>query len=347
MRCRVSLVVLALAATEPTARAAILVTIDPAFARQTGLSPEVVATQISEELDRLFQVYRVKDYVRSFGDAQAFTTRGLGVDYGSVVRFVEVGFAANVAMNGNQALFEKDPQTQPIGGLAPNLTAMAGISLDAIGVPITIFGNYFKSKATLNDVAVKLDNFGVHAQLKLLGPRRETAWSALVRWGGIDITSGLDHGHMQLSLGRDFSREVPITDAQHQKLAQVDVAAAGRFVMDATTWSIPLELTTNLRFLYVLSAYGGVGFDWQVAGGSQMQVDLSSTLTGTVPSQTGSIPVGTASILATESADPSTGRIRGLVGLQANLFLLKIFVQLNAIPSPFLASIAFGARLVW
>jgi hypothetical protein len=342
-----SLVVLALAAAALPARADIQVTIDPNFAQQTGLSPDMVATQIREELDRLFQVYRVKDYVRSFGDAQAFTTRSLGVDYGSVVRFVEVGFAANVAMNGNQALFEKDPQTQPIGGLAPNLTAMAGVSLDAIGVPITLFGNYFKSKANLNDVAVKLDNFGVHAQLKLLGPRRETAWSALVRWGGIDITSGLDHGHMQLSLRRDFSREVPITDAQHQKLAQVDVAAAGMFVMDATTWSIPLEVTTNLRFLYVLSAYGGLGFDWQMAGGSTMQVDLSSTLTGTVPSQNATIPVGTASILARESADPSTSRIRGLVGLQANLFLLKIFVQLNAIPSPFLASLAFGARLVW
>jgi hypothetical protein len=346
MFCRAGLVAVVLVAAVPPARADIQVTIDPRFTQQTGISAEMVSTQIRDELDRLFQVYRVKDYVRSFGDAQSFTTKSLGVDYGSVVRFVEVGFAANLAMNGNQALFDKDPQSQPIGGLAPNLTAMAGLSLDALGVPVTLFGNYFKSTGHLNDVAVKLDNFGAHLQLKLLGPRRETVWSALVRWGGIDITSGVDHGHMQLTLGRDFSREVPITSGG-MRVANVDITAMGKFVMDATTWSIPLELTTNFRFLYVLSAYGGVAFDWQMAGGSQMQVDLSSTMTGTVPSQNLTADVGTATILATESADPSAGRVRGLIGLQANVFLLKIFAQLNAVPNPFLASFAFGARLVW
>src|SRR4051812_1811876 len=107
MRRCVGLVALLLFAASP-ARADIQVTIDQNFANQTGITKEAVEGQIRDELDRLFQVYRVRDYVRSFGDAQAFTTRSLGVDYGSNVRYVEVGFAANVAMNGNEALLDKD-----------------------------------------------------------------------------------------------------------------------------------------------------------------------------------------------------------------------------------------------
>jgi hypothetical protein len=346
MRCRAGLVALVLVAAVPTARADIQVTINQTFADQTGISKESVETQIRDELDRLFQVYRVKDYVRSFGDAQAFTTRGLGVDYGSNVRFAEIGFAANVAVNGNQALFDKDPQTQPLGGLAPNLTAMAGVNLDFTGLPVTVFANYFKSSGSLTGLGVKLENFGAHAQLKLLGPRREGMLSALVRWGGIDITTGVDYGRMRLSLGRDLSRRIPIRNGM-QTVADVNLMAMGTFLMDARTWSIPLEVTTNLRFLYVLSAYGGAGFDWQFGGGSDMRVDLDSTLIGEIPSQNASANVGTAHVIATESAAPSAGRVRGLVGLQANLWLLKIFGQLNLIPAPFLASIAFGARLVW
>jgi hypothetical protein len=106
-------------------------------------------------------------------------------------------------------------------------------------------------------------------------------------------------------------------------------------------------VTTNIRFLYVLSAYFGGGFDWQVGGGSTLTVDLNGTLTGNVPSAGATADLGNMTLKVTQKASPSAGRVRGIVGLQTNLFFLKLFAQLNATPSPFLASFGAGARLVF
>jgi hypothetical protein len=223
---------------------------------------------------------------------------------------------------------------------------MAGVNLGAFGVPVTLFANYFKSSGAYREFDARLNNFGVHAQLKLFGSRDESIWSLLVRWGGLDITTGFDHSHMVLQLVRDFDRNIPIGDGQSFS-GEVDLQSRGSLRLDMRTSSIPLEVTTNIRFLYVLSAYLGGGFDWQLGGGSDLTVNLDGKLTGRVPSANASADIGTMTVGVHESASPSAGRLRGIVGLQANVFLLKVFVQLNAAPDPFLSSVGFGARLVW
>jgi hypothetical protein len=348
MRVRLAVAVLSLAGAAPVARADVTLTFASAegerFAQQAGVDLEAVKAQIQGELDRLFQVYRLEDYLRAFSDAQAFTTRGLGVDYGSTIKLAEVGIAANVAVNGNDAFTQRDSRTQPVAGVATNITAMAGLNLGFLGLrPVTLFGNYFKKKGTYREFGADLENFGAHLQIRIFGPREETLWSALLQWGGIAITSGLDHARMRLTLGQSFRRTIPLAGGQ----ARVESDNQGSFEMDMRTWSVPLELTTSFRFLYVLSAYGGAGFDFQFGSGSDMRVDLSGTLTGVVPSQNARVAIGSARVVATEQASPSPSKVRGILGLQVNVWLLKLFTQLNMVPDPFVASVAVGARLAW
>jgi hypothetical protein len=345
-----ALVVILAAPRGGLAQTPITVHIEPGpgaqFATQAGIDLAAVEGQVQTELGQLFQVFRLKDYVRSFGDAQGFTTRGLGVDYGSNVRYLELGVAGSAALNGNSAVVEGDTRTQPIAGVSGNVTVMAGVNLGALGAPVTLFANYFKSSGSYREFDARLENVGVHLQLKLFGTRDPSVWSLLLRWGGLDVTTGFDRSRMRLQLVRDFDRAIPVSDGQRFS-GEVDVASRGTFRLDMRTSSIPLEITTNVRFLYVLSAYVGGGFDWQLGGGSDLTVDLDGTLTGVVPAASARAELGTMKVTVTESASPSAGRIRGIVGLQANLFLLKLFVQLNAAPSPFLSSVGFGARLVW
>src|SRR5690349_1301909 len=111
----------------PSARADVVVQLDSnaaQFASQAGVDVATLQQQIQGQIETLFQTYRLHDFVRSFGDAQAFSSRGLGVDYGSTIGLLEVGVAASVAMNGNEALVEGDSRTKPLAGVAPNLTLM-------------------------------------------------------------------------------------------------------------------------------------------------------------------------------------------------------------------------------
>jgi hypothetical protein len=352
MRKRLALAGLALVSLAAPARAGVTVHTDKAavdrLAAQAGVQLPDIDQQLQTELEHLFQTYRLHDYLRSFADAQSFTTRGLGVDYGSTIGLVEVGIAANVAVNGNRALTERDSRTQPVAGVATNITAMAGLNLGFLGLrPVTLFGNFFRKKGSYRELAAELDNYGAHLQLKFLASRKESLWSGFVRWGGIAITTGFDRARMKLSLNQTYSRKFPVSSGGRD-VAQVDLESQGTFAMESRSWSVPLEVTTNLRFLYMLTAYGGVGFDFQFGGGSEMDANLTGRMTGTVAGQPGApIDLGSADVVATEQAKPSASQLRGILGLQANVWFVKVFTQLNVVPNPFVASVAVGARLVW
>jgi hypothetical protein len=198
-----------------------------------------------------------------------------------------------------------------------------------------------------------LDNWGVHAQLRLLGPSHDSsALSMLLRWGGIAITTGIDSSHMSLGLKKSVksSFAVPVQPGAQAASINVTTTADGqaKFNVDMTTKSIPLEITTSLRILTFLTAYGGVGFDFQLGGSNSMDLSVNAAMTGRL-AQTGTTQdLGTVSARAKIAADPSPAKVRGILGAQFNLFLLRIFAQLNLTNSdPMMASLAAGLRLAY
>jgi hypothetical protein len=323
------------------------------FAQQAGVDIPMLQAEVQRELEALFQTYRVADYLRSFGDAQSFASRGMGVDYASNFRAAMLGVAGNLSLNVEEGYLPQGTRTRPpAGGVSTNATIMAGLNLDYFSMaPVTLYANYFSRSGTLEEFSADLSNWGVHAQLKLFGPGPERWVSALFRWGGVDLTAGLESARLRLSLARDFQRDIPVGNPGGGTTSTVAVAAAGRFNIDMRTLAIPVEVTTNVRLLYLLSLYAGFGFDWQVAGGNDLSVDLDGTMTGRATSSDGQrtqVDLGTATVDATESVGPSAGRLRWLAGLQVNVFVIKVFAQLNlATQDPVIASVALGARVAY
>jgi hypothetical protein len=330
----------------PTARADVQVQFQPGpgaeFAARAGVDLETLRGQMQTELQNLFQTSRLPDYLRAFGDAQSFTTRGMGVDYASNFKAVMVGIGANLSLNVEKGYLPEGTGAEPPAG------GVVGIA------PICLYANYFKRSATIDDFTADLSNFGVHAQLKLFGPEGSGLMDALVQWGGLDITTGFERANLGMTLKQGFRRNIPVgmVGAQGGGSPLIDLNTTGSFRMNARTLSIPLELTTNFRLLYLLSVYGGLGFDWQLGGGSDMSVALNGNMTGVTPAAGGQpsmrVDVGTAAITATESVEPSAGRLRWLLGAQVNVLIVRLFVQLNlATQDPVLASVAMGLRVAF
>ncbi|MEM6734182.1 MAG: hypothetical protein AAF658_21645, partial [Myxococcota bacterium] len=109
--------------------------------------------------------------------------------------------------------------------------------------------------------------------------------------------------------------------------------------------SFPIELTTSFTLLSVATLYGGVGTDIQT-GDATIRASLSGTLDANNPTDGQELDIGTVQVEANETADASPGRIRALVGLQANLWKLKAFVQVNSLPGV-AASVAGGVKLAF
>lgn len=336
----------------PGVRAAgtVTVNVDPAAAQQLMLNVPEIQAQLQSALNEAYQVANGSQYVRNFGDSFAFTTKGLGVDYASNPQLFVVGIAGNVSLNVQDGFVPQNTKTAPpINAVGLNATLMGGLNFGFLGFsPLTIYGNYYQCSATINDHHADLKNWGVHAQVKVFNPGGLLGRGSPLRWGGVDVTTGLDYSQMVLRLtSGTINSTVPLGTSQVPDLSVI-ASSMGTFNLDLRTYSIPLEVTTNLRLLYILSLYGGLGLDLQVGGGNDMVLALNGTLTGRAPSQgITAQPLGTVSMAATDHQGPSVGHLRGLVGAQISILVVKLFAQLNWMPDKNLAGLAFGARVAW
>jgi len=324
-----------------------------ALTAATGLSQPDLERLISSKLDELFQVTNAGRFLQNFGDAQSFTSKGMGVDYASEATYFEVGGATSFALGMDRTYQPGNTNGFPIQGVGLNASVMGGVSLGFLGIPVMVFGNGMHVPTQrYGDMSGSLDNWGVHAQIRLFGPSREmSGLKMLVRWGGIAVTTGFDYSHMHLGLTHDVLSNFSIPNG-----VDVDVTGSAtgqaRFNVDMTTKSIPLEITTSLRLLTLLTVYGGMGFDFQLGGGSAVDLALDASMLGhippTAPGGASNPDLGTAQIHAVANVGPSAAKIRGILGLQVNLFMVRLFTQVNiADTNPTMASLAAGVRVAY
>jgi hypothetical protein len=123
-----------------------------------------------------------------------------------------------------------------------------------------------------------------------------------------------------------------------------DVNGNLNFTVSQTTWSVPLEVTTSLRLLSLVTVYGGFGMDFQLGGGSDMHIAMDNA---SVTNKASGANLGTVSVHVDGHANPSTARLREIVGVQLSFMdLVRLFAQANVTgDSPVLTSIALGLRL--
>ena len=319
-----------------------------AFAAGIGMTTDQLAYQLVSQVDGLFQTTNVTSFLHDFQNAQSFSTKGLGVDYASEATLVEAGATLSVASNADKAYTPSGAYTDPpIQGVGGNFSLMAGVGMGLVGFdPLMVFANWFKGSASLGVLDGSYHNWGLHGQIRLLGPSRKTsAVKTLVRWGGIAVTSGADYSRLSLSAKRAIHSTFNVVPG-----APVTVTNTGDMVFSVkqTTWSIPLEVTTSLRLLSLVTVYGGIGFDWQLGGGSNLKINMNANLSGQYGG-TSYGNLGTATVNAGGKVSPSAARLREIVGVQLGILdMIRLFVQVNvATSSPMLASVAGGLRLAY
>jgi hypothetical protein len=314
------------------------------IAEQLGFDAEGFRAKAEEKLADAMQISEVQSFLRSFGNATSFSNRGTGVDYASNSERYIFGLAGNLAISAN--LGDDTADGTPAVGVAPTFSLMGGMNLRPWNHPeLTVYANFFHSNSDSGQLRGGITNFGLHGQLKLFTPTRGVK-RLFVQWGGLDVTGGLEIARWSLGLHGDLTTPFDISDTENTDASILTANVNGRFDVGSTTVTAPIEITTNLRLLYLLSLYLGGGLDVQ-AGSAHVDVGAGGGLKGTRIDTQREEVIGEVSASASGSNSPSVGAFHLLVGAQANLWRLKIFVQTSLQPSSsnFAVSLATGLRL--
>ncbi len=302
-----------------------------ALARQLGLTTADLQQRIAAHVDDVFATAHVPEMLRSFSDAAAFSERGLGVDYGSLPRGVVFGIAGTGTLAANDQLGGSNMLAR---GLAANFAAMAGLNLARWNAPRwTVYANGFYQSAGTDELTGALTSGGAHVQVAAIEPQPSTA---VLRWIGVDVTTGVEITQWSLGMDAPISRAFTITG--NAQSADVALASSGRFDVTAMTTTLPLEVTTGLRLAGVVATYVGGGVDVDVG-----QASLTAQTSGNLTDASGHM-LGTLAIAGTASRSGTPLVPRALAGTQLELGQFKLFAQVNAAPS--LASLGVGIRFV-
>ncbi len=306
------------------------------YATALGITPQDLADQVREDVDRAYQASNLKSFLRSFTDATAFSARGIGVDYGSVPTGFMAGIAANVAAAGDDDVFEDG---RPTAGLAANVAVMLGLNLKNWDLPKwSFYVNGFYRKGSTDQLTGGITSAGAHVQYRIIEAANTDGASKAVRWLGLTLTSGIEFTRWNLETKPDgVETDVDIIGSGAN--ADLVVSSTGRFDLTSTATTVPIEVTTGFRLAVLASVYFGVGTDLSV-GESTVDAGLSGTIT-----TNDNRDLGTVAVNGSGDGSASPAALRALVGAQLNLTALKIFAQANlsAVPA---ASIAFGLRFV-
>lgn len=308
------------------------------LATDLGLDVPALEQKISDGVRDALGLSAVGGFLRSFANATSFSNRGVGVDYASNSDRAIVGAAVNVAVATDLT------GDLPSAGAAANLTLMAGLNLRKWNHPeLTAYANTFWRSAANDNLHGSIFSVGGHLQYKLFTPTQ--GWKKLlVQWGGIDFTSGLEIAHWGYGLRGDISTDFDVTNDAGDMTTTITASTGGHLDLSATTVTLPVEVTTNARLLYVLSAYTGFGLDFQ-AGSSSLDIGVAGAMTGTRPGMTEAETIGSIEIHGTGSHGPSLAGWHALLGLQANIWRAKLFVQATLEPLDTF-SVALGTRVV-
>ncbi|MEZ4270528.1 MAG: hypothetical protein R3C68_03555 [Myxococcota bacterium] len=312
-----------------------------------GYTVEDLEAILLQQIEQAFGLLGPKEFLQALSDTQAFANRGLGVDYASNQQRFVFGVAGNLPVrfsSGSAGGLSSGDSNNLVSRLATNISVMAGANLSSIGrEDIALYTNLFLRGSNAGPLTSELQNVGFHVQLKSIGPEYGNE-RGLFAWGGVDFTAGVVYSRLKLTVD-DEVLELPLPLESINDFIETRLINRGTLFIETTAFSLPMEVSTNIRLLRVLSLFSGVGFDMQL-GGSRMDVRLNSELFVPDGGPSDGILLARTAITASEKGRPSFGQIRFFTGAQLNISALRLFVQSNMMPNKAI-NVAFGVRVAW
>ena len=297
---------------------------------------DLVINQLKADFQNL-EVPDVSNLSRGTLKASILSQRGAGVDYASEFDIFSLSFGPSLGVKPFADLFGGSIGADLQKGNVPEIGASA-ITPITIGLNLGIFpipkiGFFDPKKATgffsiqafsfsslisnLTDGSLEVDSFNIGLNLQYeIVERRSLAVGRLFYWGGLDITTGLNYS----------SFSIKMKDTWQAQDSGAKVEGEAKVGLKAWALSIPVEVSSNIQLLYILTLYGGLGISFNAGKGEF--IPPSTTLDGYYDidgdNQLEKAYAGEAKLVIDGSASSHFLLFYPFVGAQLNLWILKV-----------------------
>lgn len=288
--------------------------------------------------------------MEGMANSSVMAGKGVGSDYASHMNVFLIGAGVGVGAD-----LEKDKETKSDlsgagvqGGLliGTNLSWMDTATIFGLDTNrINIYANYFQyslnQKSKDNTVTGKLSTYGFHTSYDWIPRSPSKLWG----WGGVKVHTGYEYNKMDIGIKSKINESIEVTDSGTTISSTITGNPFAH--INVATHSIPIEISTSLRFLYAFSLYGGLGADLNF-GSAIGKGDLNSSPSN-VECTSGVCSGNTIGTVDAEANIDGRGKVkpftyRGFAGFQFHLPYFLVYVQADKELSSNLVGASVGAR---
>jgi hypothetical protein len=289
----------------------------------------------------------VGKYADGVADATGFAMKGQTSDYAENFNYFVLKPSFGVGVRGDM----NDAQSADGFGLGGALTV--GLNLNLLPVekigPVELkkldlfisFMNYnVDQNQDKSSFKGELSSFAILGRYRIMDGK-DILPGYMLEWGGLHLHTGFQRNKMAMKLTQGFDgTTVDVDTGSGTGSVSLDGVSA-TFDLDSTVTSIPVEVSTYLRMLYVFTLYGGLGFDYTIG-----KSDIGVTANGSVNDGTSGYG---ATIDADESGDgkAKATNFRSFAGIQFNVPFVRVYAQMNKGLGSDLVGANFGIKVTY
>src|SRR5262249_3389266 len=141
---------------------------------------------------------------------------------------------------------------KPLSATVINYAVIGGVNLGRWDHPrFTIYANGSYAPTPIRGLTGSLLSGRAHVQHKAVAASAPSN----ARWTGVDVTTGLEYAHWSIGLASSLETHIVIMGSTGEEY--VHMSCTGTLSVLAETFTVPVEVSTGVRFLDVIGLYAG------------------------------------------------------------------------------------------
>ena len=297
----------------------------------------------------------IDKYADGMARANKISAKGGGSDYAN--RFDAIMLSASVNAGAEADISNSENLEKTASGLSVAPSATIGINLGLLPVGkiaglntrdfdlFLSFMSYNKDKILDQDEITfggEFNHYGAQIRYQWLKEKDILPWHML-QWTGLQVHTGYQYTRNKLNINYQLDPSTIDPIEYEGATATVDNGSATALI-EHSSHTIPLEISTGIRFLYLFSLYGGLGTDFSLSSSSEARVSANGSVS------TGGLAAGANySISGDQDADGKAEFIntRAFAGFQVNIPMVRVFVQGHKYLSSDTYAVNAGVKLMY
>lgn len=299
-------------------------------------------TRVQDKVNSQLPNSKPTRIMKNTSNAAVLANKGLSTDYASDMDVFLIGAGVGLGVEFK----DRNTINNEIRGAGVAMGAMVGANMKKMNIDhflnfdtkrLNMYLNFMKLGHQQN----LMNNGGVNADARIglfsLGAHFRYLWiegndKTMLGWGGVKLHWGYEYYQSKLNFESDIDKVLHAVDGTNGEL-NGRITGTPKYELKTTTQSIPLEISSDIRFLYIFSLYGGLGTDisyGKTTGKGKANGDVSPI----VCTNGGFCGGGRLVQVQVQANLDAEGRVapimaRGFAGLQLNLPYFNMFVQVN------------------